>query len=162
MDDKKNSILKARAAVLSLTKEEQSQENALEVLKFLINREFFAVELKFVSEVSTLREYTVLPTAPPHIFGVMSVRRSVVPIIDLSELFSITRQEKSKIEKVIILKEGNLSFAIRTSGILGVVAIPISQIQAPPTTLPETQSRFLKGITKEGISLLDGEVLIHG
>jgi len=161
MDSKKAAILKARADVLTGVLEEKKQENVLEVLKFLLNHEVFAVELPYVSEVFPLKEYTVVPCTPSFIFGLMNVRRQVFTIIDLSQFFGIGSQEKAKTEKVIILKDGNTSFAIRTGGILSVEVIPHAEIQPAPTTLSGVQTEFLKGITNDGIAILDSAKLLH-
>lgn len=161
MDDKKASILKGRADLLTVVLDEQREENALEVLKFVLNKELFAVELCYVSEVCLLKEYTPIPCTPSFVHGLMNVRRQVFTIIDLSQFFSLQPEEKKLTEKVIILKDDNISFAVRTGGILGVETIPALSIQHPPSTLTGLQSEFLKGITQEGIALLDGEKLIH-
>lgn len=161
MESKKAAVLKARADVLTVPLKEARQENILEVLKFFLNGELFAIELRFVLEVSLLKEYTKLPGTPPFIYGLMNMRRLVLPIIDLSELFGVSKQEKALTEKVIILKESDVSFALCTEGIIGVEAIPISSIQPPPSTLSGIQTEFLRGITTAGIVLLDGEKLIH-
>lgn len=159
--DKRTAILEERAEKLAKSLVEKQPENVTDVLKFQLHQEVFAIEIEFVAEVCFLKEFTPLPCTPPFVYGLMNVRRQVFPIIDLALLFGIHQTAPQKTERVIILKDASHSFAVCTSGILGVEPIPFSLIQPPPPTIAETQSIYLKGITTEGVALLDGASLIN-
>lgn len=159
--DHKNLILAERAEKLAESLTEKLPENVSDVLKFQLHQEVFAIEIQYVAEVCFLKEFTPLPCTPPFVYGLMNLRRQVFPVIDLALLFGINRTVPQKTERVIVLKDINHSFAVCTTGILGVESIPFSLIQPPPPTIAEAQSVYLKGITTEGVALLDGASLIN-
>ncbi|CRX39295.1 chemotaxis protein CheW [Estrella lausannensis] len=158
--DKRSLILEERAEKLAKSLEEKKPENVADVLKFQLHQEIFAIEIRYVAEVCFLKEFTPLPCTPAFVYGLMNVRRQVFAIIDLAILFGSQKSTSHKPERVIILKGGNHSFAVCTTAILGVESIPFSLIQPPPPTIAESQSVYLKGITTEGVALLDGASLI--
>lgn len=160
-EDKVLAILEKRAEKLSRSLEEKQQENVIDVLKFQLQQEVFAIEIQYVVEVCLLKEFTQLPSQPPFVFGLMNLRRQVFSIIDLGQLLEINKGSQSKKEHVIILQDNGVSFAICTNGILGVESIPGSILLPCPPTIAEEQSVYMKGITTEGVAVLDGRSLIN-
>ena len=43
----------------------------------------FAVEVRYAREVVVFDEYTVVPLAPSHLLGVVNLRGSIMPLVDI-------------------------------------------------------------------------------
>ncbi|WP_068467391.1 chemotaxis protein CheW [Candidatus Protochlamydia phocaeensis] len=159
-DNKKQDILKARARKLAQQEKEKQAGLAIDVIKFQLAKESYAIELKYVKEVYPLKDYARLPGVPPFVFGLINVRRRIISVIDLRVFFDLSMPQDTTGEKVIILENENMSFAIRTDKISEVLSIPLDQIQPPPPTLTGMRQEFLKGLTADGTVILDGNKLL--
>ena len=135
----------------------ESKLNAGEVrqyLTFLIGADAFAVSLLKVKEIIGYSIVTHVPKMPDWVRGVINLRGSVVPVIDLALKF---RQPSSAITKhtCIVIME------IESDGeqaVLGVVADSVSEvidwsgndIQEPPAFGTQMKTDYLLGIAASG------------
>ncbi len=159
-DDRKRTILKQRAEKLAQQKRESLDGTSIEVIKFELAKEMYVLELQYVREIYPLKDFTRLPCVPPFVFGLINVRRRILSIIDLRIFFDLSMPQDSSDEKVIIIENKEMSFAIRTDKIVEVQSISIDTIQPPPPTLIGIRQEFLKGLTSDGMVLLDGAKLL--
>lgn len=153
-------ILKKRAEKLAQIPPKMiSASEMMEVVKFKLSNETYAIESIYVREVYPLNDLTPLPGVPPFILGVISVRRKILSVVDLKVMFEIpSAQLVSK--KVIILEKGEMEFAIVTDEIMGVYSIPYNNLQTSLPTLSGMRKDFLKGVTSERLIILNGEKLL--
>lgn len=158
---KKQEILKERAVALAKVIEiPASNQNELKSVVFFLANEMYALEMKYVREVSLLKEFTELPCVPKFVYGLMNLRRQILPIIDLRRLFELPIKETTLDTKIIILKLEDRELALLTDHLIGMRSIISNDIQLPLPTQTGVRQAFLKGITNEGIILLDGAKLL--
>ncbi|MDP1836727.1 MAG: chemotaxis protein CheW [Chlamydiales bacterium] len=159
--EKKHLIMKRRSADLSKAIiDNKIADTALDVLVFKLAEELYAIETKYIREVYPLKDYTVLPGTPKFIFGLINLRRKIISVIDLKVLFDLPESLDME-KKVIILEDGQKEFAILSNGIIGMQKIPIEDVQNTMPTLSEIRQDFLKGVSNDGIALLDGAKLLY-
>lgn len=157
----KENILKSRAKLLAKPISEEIEENeALEVVAFFLADELYAVESSFIQEVYPVYNITSLPNAPSFVRGLINVRRKVISVIDLKILFSLPINERTSQEKVIILDNNKMQFAILADRVSETLKIPIGCLIKTLPTLTGVRSEFLKGITKDQMIVLDGQKLM--
>ncbi len=159
--NKKKEILKNRAEKLAKLSETQNTANAsIKVLEFKLAKESYAIELRYIQEVYRIKDFTPLPTVPAFVFGLINVRRKILSVIDLHVLFGIPRKEEAIGKKAIIIQKNDMEFAFLTDDILGVELIQLDAIQPTLPTLIGIQQELLRGITVDGLAILDGEKLL--
>jgi purine-binding chemotaxis protein CheW len=159
-EEKKNAIMKRRAAELSRSPlTENSSEASLDLLVFNLGKEVYGIETTYIQEVYPLKDYTALPNTPAFLFGLLNLRRKIVSIIDLKVLFDLASPYAVD-RKVIILEGYHKEFAVLCDGIIGIQQIPLNNIQEPLPTLTGIRQELLKGISKEGMAILDGAKLL--
>lgn len=157
---KNQEILKERAKTLAKPLEqEEFKGDYLEILVFKLASERYGIETEFAREVYPLKDYTYLPCAPPFIFGLINVRRKILTIIDLKVLFSMPSSSNEE-SKIVILKQGDHEFGILSDGFEGIQRILVNKIQPTLPTLTGIRAELLKGVTLEGIVILDGKKLL--
>ncbi len=156
----KEEILKKRAKQLAQVTEVQDHSKGyLRVIIFMLAHEQYALEIPYVKEVSVYKEYTALPCVPSFISGLINVRRKVISVFDLKQYFSLPDSE-SREKKVIIVEQGEMEFALLADAVVGVQEIALSHIEAPLPTLTGIRQEFLKGVTRQGVTVLDGQKLL--
>jgi purine-binding chemotaxis protein CheW len=131
-------------------------------LTFHLAGEEYAVGILRVKEIIEYGTITKVPQTPPSIRGVINLRGSVVPVVDLALKFGLSPSPVTE-RTCIVIVEADLE-GERT--VMGVVADAVSQvieflpqdIQAPPAFGTRVRVDFLRGMGKAGkkfVLLLD-------
>jgi purine-binding chemotaxis protein CheW len=153
-------ILRERAIKLGQTEEEKgSRERYIEVVIFKLEKEFYAIEPRYIQEIFTLKDVTFLPNAPSFIYGLVNVRRKVITIIDLKKIFELSSPVTSS-ARAMIIQNNTLNLALLIDAICGMQNILLKDIQPPIPTLTGIRQELLRGITNDGLVILDGEKLL--
>lgn len=157
----KKRILKQRAKDLAKQKERQDQNiSTIETVAFVLSNEQYAIELNFIREVYPLNDLTSLPCTPSFVSGIINVRSQIVSIIDLKKFFDLPDHDADTKKRVIILHNNQMEFGILADEIIGVLSIPVNDIQMSMLTLKGIGSEYIKGVTEKRIVILDAEKIL--
>jgi purine-binding chemotaxis protein CheW len=138
-------------------------------LTFLLAGEEYAVDILRVQEIRGWEKATVIPNTPAYVRGVINIRGTIVPIIDLRHRFELEQVPYGRTTVVIVVRveTGNKS---RT---LGLVVDAVSEVYnvAPDALKPAPdfgggeQADFAKGLAtvdQKMIIVLDIDRLLSG
>ena len=131
-------------------------------LTFLLESEVLALEVTRVREVLDICQITRVPNAPDYLLGVVNLRGSVIPVIDLRMKFGLPQTESTIDARIVILelsRDGVEAVAgIMADSVHDVIGIGRDQISPPPESGAHWRREYIKGIGKYGedfILLLD-------
>jgi len=155
-------ILRERAERLARRPRKPLEDGRLEVMAFQLGREPYAVETRHVREVQPLRDLAPVPCTPAFVLGVINLRGEILPVIDLRRLFGIPADGLSNATRALILRGGELEVGIVADSVSGVRALRAAEVGPLPASFPGPEARFLRGVTAEGLIVLDAHaVLAH-
>ena len=121
-------------------------------LTFNVGSEMFAVGILNVKEIIEYGNLTEIPMMPSFIRGVINLRGSVVPVIDLSARFGGKVTELSRRTCIVIVEvtddETRHDIGIMVDAVSEVLDIPGSEIEPPPTFGARIRADFIFGIGK--------------
>ena len=158
--EERKEILRTRARALAGEPEAKAVGEKIEIIEFLLAYEKYAVETSYVREVYPLRDLTPVPCTPAHVLGIINVRGQILSVIDLKKFFDLPEKGLGELNKVIILKSGNMQFGVLADAILGVRSLPVSGLQAALPTLTGVREEYLLGVTTDRLAVLDaGRIL---
>lgn len=95
-----------------------------QMLTFRLGDELFAVDILRVQEIRGWSEVTRIPRSPEHVLGVLNLRGSIVPIVDLRLRFGLERAEFTPLTVIIVLSASNGS----STRELGLVVDSVSDV----------------------------------
>jgi len=157
----KKRILRDRAESLAKQPEsEEGLEKYLEVVEFLLAHERYAIETAYIREVYPLRELASLPNTPPFVLGIINVRGQILSVIDIKKFFELPEKGITDLNKVIIIHTDEMELGILADAIIGVRSVPLKQLQPSLPTLTGVRGRYLKGVTKERLVVLDANKIM--
>jgi purine-binding chemotaxis protein CheW len=159
--EKEKEILKARAQ--SLAREidrEDAHVERLEILEFLLASERYGIEISWVRETIPLKQFTPIPCTPPFVLGLINVRGRILSVIDIKKFFDLPDKGLTDLNKVIILHDGKMEFGILADAVQGVREIPVAELQPSLPTLTGIRKEYLKGVSEERMTVLDGARLL--
>ena len=99
-------------------------EEAIQYLTFKLDDESFATEISKVREVLEYTQVTPVPRSPDFMQGVINLRGSVVPVVDLRLQFGMTTIEPT-VDSCIIIIEVDIE---GTSTVLGALADSVQEV----------------------------------
>jgi len=122
-------------------------------LTFTLDEEQYAVEVYDVKEVLEYTTVTKVPRTQEFMRGVINLRGSVVPVIDLRLKFGMDETQKT-IDTSIIVMEVDINNDQVTLGTLAdsvqeVINLDDNQIEPPPQIGTKIDTNFIKGIGKQ-------------
>lgn len=156
------SCLRNRAVAMATEPEQMRETSAkTEIIKFILATESYGIESAFVREVYPLKDLTPLPGVPPYIFGIINVRGQILPVIDLKIFLNLPEKGLGDLNKVIILHNSEMEFGILADVMEGTQTLALEDIREAPPAIRGIGGKYLKGITKENIIILEAESLLH-
>jgi len=127
-------------------------------LTFTLKNEEYGIEILKVQEIKGFSKITPIPNAPVFVRGVMNLRGTVVPIIDLRARFSMNEKDYDQFTVIIVVNVGSRVVGLVVDTVSDVLNIPTDQIADPPELAGNGDGSCITGMGKLGeriIMLLD-------
>ncbi len=119
-------------------------------LTFFMANEEYGVDILCVQEIRGWEAATPLPNAPAHIKGVINLRGTIVPIVDLRQCFGMDAIEYSAVTVVIVLKvkhaQGSRVMGIVVDAVSDVYALADAEMRPAPDLGDSVEVEFIKGL----------------
>jgi len=129
-------------------------------LSFNLSADLYAVEVRDVREVIGVIDITRVPRMPEFMLGVINLRGSVVPVIDLRLKFGMVKGEVT-VDSCIIIMESRNDDEMTLVGALvdsvrEVIDLRAEQIEPTPRMGKVSKAEYIQGVGKadEGFLIL--------
>lgn len=130
-----------------------ASSGTLPVVVFRVGGEDFAVDVFDVQEVLRYQTPTPVPKAPPFVEGVLEVRGTLVPVVDLRKRFEAPAPHDSDTRVLIVrLPSGPVGLVVDT--VLEVLRANPEDLHDPPSHVKGLAAAFLRGILRHGDRLI--------
>jgi purine-binding chemotaxis protein CheW len=138
-----------------------------QVLTFVLGGETYGVDILRVQEIRGWSAVTKIPHAPSHVLGVLNLRGSIVPIVDLRMRFSLERAEYTAITVIIVLSvlsgTQRRDFGVVVDGVSDVVDVIGAEVKSAPDLGSRSATEHIRGLVQVSdrmVVLLDIDRLI--
>ncbi|MES2188092.1 MAG: chemotaxis protein CheW [Pseudomonadota bacterium] len=118
----------------------------LEVLSFTLGHEQYGIDIQKVQELRQYEQPTRLANAPPHILGVMDLRGTIVPIIDMRIKFGQSAPAYNAMTVVIVLTIVDRMMGIVVDSVSDVTTLAPEQIRPAPQLGASVRTDYVLGI----------------
>ena len=127
----------------------------IQIVSFRLADETFGVEITQVREIILMCEITGVPQAPHYVKGLINLRSTVIPVIDLRTKFGLPEGEQTSESRIMVMQVGAKTVGITVDGVDEVLRISNDQISPPPPTVASLGNEYLNGLVK-----LENQLLI--
>ncbi len=146
-----------------------NQQIANKYLTFVLATEEYAVDILRVQEIKGWNKVTPIPNTPDYICGVINLRGTIVPIIDLRLRFGLERLEYGVMTVVVVVRVVAMTGKERIMGVVvdavsDVYDVTESEIKSPPDFGSVISIEFIKGLASVGekmVIVLDIDKLLN-
>ena len=138
-----------------------------QVLTFVLGSETYGVDILRVQEIRGWSTVTKIPHAPSHVLGVLNLRGSIVPIVDMRMQFNLERAEYTAVTVIIVLsvksRTGRRDFGVVVDGVSDVVNVNEAEVKPAPDLASRAATDHIRGllpVADRMVVLLDIDRLI--
>ena len=116
-----------------------------EYLSLRIDENEYSVEIMSVREIRGWTRTTSLPHAPPFVRGVINLRGTVLPVVDLAVRLGLEASEPQERNVIIVVDVGSRVMGLRVDAVSDILSFSDDQLQPPPDMT--SKSRFVRALT---------------
>jgi purine-binding chemotaxis protein CheW len=117
-----------------------------EFLTFTLGSEEYGIDILKVQEIRGYEQVTRIANTPEFIKGVVNLRGTIVPIVDLRIKFNLGSVEYNQFTVVIILNVKGRVVGIVVDSVSDVISLAHDQIRAAPEFSGELESDYITGL----------------
>jgi len=132
----------------------QANEEMLQYVTFLVAGETYGVSVNKVQSITEMVDITYVPHSRSFIEGVINLRGSVVPVINMRKKFNIPVKEYDLFTVILIVEVKERLVGMIADSVSDVVSIPVSGIQKDIQFSAKVDSASIEGIGQIGDQLV--------
>lgn len=140
----------------------QKKQGVKQFLTFMMADEEYGVDILTVQEIRSWEEITALPNAPEYVTGVINLRGTIVPIIDLRVRFGLPRISYGPLTVVVVVKvefeQYGKIMGITVDAIADVYSIAENEAKTVPSISQSNDCEYVAGlvnVSDKMVSLID-------
>lgn len=115
-------------------------------LTFCLGEEEYGIEILKVQEIKGYSAITYIPNTPPHIKGVMNLRGTVIPVVDLRAKFSMPAVDYNKFTVIIVVTVGEKILGLVVDAVSDVLNIAPGEVRPAPDFGARVDTKFISGV----------------
>jgi purine-binding chemotaxis protein CheW len=135
----------------------------VQYLTFRLGAEEYGLEILKVQEIRAVSPITPVPNAPPYVKGVMNLRGTIIPVLDLRTRLGMVETAHGRFTVIIVVLMGARSVGLVVDGVCDVLAIAKTEIEAAAGLVSSQDVTFVAGLARAGerlVVLLDLEAIL--
>lgn len=120
----------------------------MQLVSFRLAQEEYGIEITKVQEIILMGEITRVPQTPDYIKGLINLRSTVIPIVDLRLRFGLVQEETTDETRIMVVNVAGKTIGIIVDAVSEVLRISQEQIAPPPPTVAGLGREYLTGLVK--------------
>jgi purine-binding chemotaxis protein CheW len=113
---------------------------------FSLGDKLFAVDIMRIKEIIVPQKLSSLPRASDILEGVINLRGSVIPVMNMRKRFNMTTQYDDKPYKLLIVSLARLTLALMVDDVMEVITVPACEIKPSLQVITGVGMEFILGV----------------
>ena len=119
-----------------------------QVVRFMVGKESFGVDIGRVQEIVTVPEITRVPDTPDFLEGIINLRGKIVSVIDLRKRLKVNGAEKNKKNRILVTEIKGRVVGLIVDEVSEVLRLNPDNIEPPPEMVNSAGSEYITGVGK--------------
>ncbi|MBU8921032.1 MAG: chemotaxis protein CheW [Bacteroidales bacterium] len=129
-------------------KENNNESRPFRCVNFRLGEECYGQDIGYIHEVNRVQNITEVPGAPEYILGVINLRGSVIPVMNLRKRLGLPAVDVTKDSRVIVIEYQGSLLGMLVDSVHHVLEIPYNDISDTPESTITEKNIFISGIGK--------------
>jgi purine-binding chemotaxis protein CheW len=125
---------------------EKQIQDSQQFLTFLLDDQEYGLEIFKIREIRGYAPITPIPNVPPHVRGVMNLRGTVLPVVDLRMKFRLPAVEYNKFTVIVIATVGEKTVGLLVDAVSDVLMVSNDAMREAPDFGAAVDTRFINGV----------------
>jgi purine-binding chemotaxis protein CheW len=117
-----------------------------QLITFEVENQVFGIDIMAIREIRAWTPTTRLPHVPHYVAGVVNLRGTVLPVVDLAARLGWRASEPTARHVIIVTQVEGQFRGLIVDSVSDIVTIPLDALQPPPATSSDTVVPFLEGL----------------
>jgi len=120
----------------------------MQLVCFKVDHEEYAVSIMKVQEIIRINEITTVPKTREYMKGIINLRGTVVPVVDMRTRFGLHASENQESCRIVVVNIADKITGLIVDSVTEVLRVSKSQIEAPPDSVADVDGKFIEGVGK--------------
>jgi purine-binding chemotaxis protein CheW len=126
----------------------------VQLVTFKVGGEEFGLDVFQVHEILRYQLPTTVPRAPKFVEGVLDVRGTLVPIVDLRRRFETRQAPADDDTRIVVVDHAAERLGLVVDSVTEVLRAPETAVAPPPSYIRGLAAEYLRGIVRLGERLV--------
>jgi len=122
--------------------------DSMQLISFKLGEEIYGIEITKIREIIRIGQITQVPETPHYIKGLINLRSTVIPVIDLRARFGLPEGELTDDGRIVVLNVGNRTIGIIVDAVSEVLRVTGDQISEAPPTVASLGNKYMIGLVR--------------
>ncbi|MBO8142023.1 MAG: chemotaxis protein CheW [Firmicutes bacterium] len=120
----------------------------MQLVVFRLAGELYGVDIQQVREIIRVPEVTRVPRTPDFVEGVINLRGSVIPVLDLRKRFRLPAGEADRERRIVVVEMGEQTLGVIVDAVSEVLRLDQDRIEPPSPYIVNVDSQYITGIAR--------------
>ncbi len=130
------------AEEVAVTQEEE------QLVVFELAGESYGLDIGAVNTIIRMQAITHVPRAPEFVEGVINLRGSIIPVVDLRKRFGLNAYEETKASRIVVVETAGGAFGLIVDAVTETLSLSREVIEPPSSIVSTADSHYLRGVAK--------------
>ncbi len=120
-----------------------------QLVVFRLANEYYGVDIGAVNTIIRMQEITDIPQTPDFVEGVINLRGSIIPVIDLRKRFSLPVADVTKASRIVVVESDRQMIGMVVDAVAETLRLPADAIEPPSPVIASVDAEYLRGVGKQ-------------
>jgi len=125
-----------------------------QLVVFDLGHEYYGVDISAVNTIIRMQEITRIPRTPEFVEGVINLRGSIIPVIDLRKRFGLTVGDTTKASRIVVVEAAGQMIGMIVDAVAETLRLPANAIEPPSPVVTTVDSAYVRGVGKQDSRLV--------
>lgn len=130
------------------------KSSQIEIISFHLEDQVFCVNIMSIREIRGWTKATELPHSPKHVLGVINLRGSVIPVIDMAVRLGLQPMKPTERSAIIVTSIADMLVGLLVESVSDMITVNEEDLQLPPEVLPEAERSLTRAIIPVGDQMI--------
>lgn len=119
-----------------------------QLVVFELGGESYGVDISAVNTIIRMQEITEIPRSPEFVEGVINLRGSIIPVIDLRKRLGLQINSATRASRIIVIEANGQMIGMIVDAVAETIRLPQDAIEPPSPIVLSTDVEYVRGIGK--------------
>jgi len=125
-----------------------------QLVVFDLGHEYYGVEISAVNTIIRMQEITRIPRTPEFVEGVINLRGSIIPVIDLRKRFGLIVGDTTKASRIVVVEAAGQMIGMIVDAVAETLRLSADAIEPPSPVVTTVDSAYVRGVGKQDSRLV--------